>query len=188
MNPTTPITNNIETQEQAEWLRALPAELAPTVPESVWMTLTLEAKKDLLRQNGLLEKYENPIQQSEQVAKQPDTLKTEIAEAPNTEVVVEQVQKVERSHEFAQAVEQLKEVGKKDDETEEKKPILSKEEIQRIDTEKAQSANIKTYKFFGYQPSTTTYASAKSISNSGPIDDSKTWAATLITKIFSLFE
>lgn len=188
MNPTTPVTNNIETVERADWLRAVPVELSPTVPETVWMTLTLEAKKDLLRQNGLLEKYENPTQQSEQVNQQQETLKAEVADAPKAEVIVEQVQKVERSPEFAQAVEQLKEIDKKDDKVEENKPVLSKEDIQRIETEKAQSANIKTYKFFGYQPSTTTYASAKSISTTGPISDSKTWAATLISKIFSLFE
>lgn len=188
MTPITQVTNNIEKVEQSEWLRSVPIELAPTVPESVWMTLTLEAKKDLLRQNGLLEKYENLVRGGESEYLKTDVVTTEIAQSPQNELVVEEVQKVERSPEFAQAVEQLKAVDTKNDKKIERKPVLNKEEIQRINVETAQSANIKTYKFFGYQPTATTYANAKSISNSGPVDDSKTWAATLISKIFGLFE
>ena len=185
MNVSSQITNTNEAIVNTnEWLRAVPVELSNTVPESVWMTLTLEAKKDLLRQNGLLEKYEGttenlPVQ---------NEVDLKVAEAPVAEVIVTQQEKVQRSPEFAKAVEELKDIDKQAENKKTEQPVLSKEDISRIETEKAQSASIKSYKFFGYQPSTTTYSSAKQISNTGNIDDSRTWAATLIAKLFSLFE
>ncbi len=49
------------------------------------------------------------------------------------------------------------------------KPVLSKDEIKRIQEEKASNANIKTYSFFGYQPANATYSNAKSISDDNPV-------------------
>ena len=57
-----------------------------------------------------------------------------------------------------------------------------------FEEEKAQAANTGKYNFFGYQPSQNTFANAKQISEESPVSDSKTWAATLIAKIFSLFQ
>lgn len=181
-------TINVEStiESAQDWLRAVPPELVNIIPESVWMTLSLDNKKEILRQHNILEKYEN-LSNAEQTTAKVDIAASSVEQEA---VVVEQQQRVIRSPEFEKALEDLKMASENGEENKDEvaKPVLTKEELDRIDSEKAQSANVKTYNFFGYQPAQATYSNAKQISNDGQISDSKTWAATLIGKIFSLFQ
>lgn len=185
MQPTVvqPNNNEVVSSNNSEWLNSLPSELINVIPESLWVTLTLDQKKEVLRQNGLLEKYTGNAQAT---SEQSTPVLESVEVSPS--VLVEEVQKPEMSPEFQKVIEEFKEENKKGEE--EPKPVLSKEEIARIDAEKANNANTggATYKFFGYQPSQNIYTNASKIADDGDVVDAKTWAATLIAKIFGMFE
>ncbi|MCC7290202.1 hypothetical protein IT417_03060 [bacterium] len=183
MQPTDLQNNNeVKGPPQAEWLRETPAELVNIVPATVWSTLTVDQKQEMLRQHGIYEKYVKEVRVEEA------TPSVEVAPVTSTkpEVIVQQEQKVEKNEEFEIALNVLKEEKKNSENF--AKPVMPAEEVARVEAEQAKTANVKTYNFFGYQPTTTTYTNAKSISNDAPVSDAKTWAATLIAKIFSLFE
>lgn len=185
MQPTVvqPNNNEVVSANNSEWLNALPSELLNIIPESLWVTLTVDQKKEVLRQNGLLEKYSaNTVSPTEQAT--PTLEAVEVVPS----VLVQEVQKPEMSPEFQKVIEEFKEETNKGEQ--EQKPVLSKEEIARIEAEKASNANSggATYKFFGYQPSQNIYTNATKIADDGDVVDAKTWAATLIAKIFGMFE
>lgn len=168
-------------------LKLVPSELMSIIPESVWITLTLDQKKEILRQHNLLEKYqlpETPVQ--EQIA----TTEIPISPGPKNEIIVEQEQKPERNPDFEKAISELDSVRNNQETTVavETEPVISAEELQRVEEEQLKAASTGKYTFFGYQPSQNTFANAKQISDDSPVSDSKTWAATLISKIFSLFQ
>lgn len=189
MQPGVTQQNNIETTEvqSADWLREIPTEIANLIPESVWVGMSLDQKKETLRQNGILEKYigNQPIQPIEQASANNPELKV----VDQSEVIVQEEQKKEIDPQFKEAVDQFKKESESNNSEKDEKPVLSRDEINRIESEKASSANMagSSYKFFGYQPSQNIYTNAKKISDDGDVADSNTWAATLIAKIFGLF-
>lgn len=175
------INENLETG-----LKLVPQELVSVIPESVWITLTLDQKKEILRQHNLLGKYLSP--------EKPTVLTEQSIEnkafVPTTpELIVEKEQSIERNPDFEKAISAF--VAAKEDGSDtmtKSEPVVSAEELQRIEQEQSSVANTGKYTFFGYQPSQTTFSNAKQISDDSPVSDSKTWAATLIAKIFSLFQ
>lgn len=193
----TPIINNIEKKavvEGGEWIRSLPSELVGLIPDSVWGSLSLDQKKEIIRQNGILEKYTAP-QNTPEVSQVPSPevvsevltmVEDVVSEAP----IVEQATNVTKeSSEFATLVEGVKnreetseiESNKVDSDT------LTVEEKARVEEETASNANTQTFRLFGYQVDDDLTNNAQDISNNGDISDGKTWAATLLKKIFAIF-
>ena len=184
--------NPVETLNEKEdlALRILPIELKGVVPETVWTTLSLDQKKEMLRHHNIFDKYLGP-KEGEQVVIQdtPEVAKKVVEVSPT--VIVEKAQgEIEKTvdKEFEKVVLESKQIEKDRKDEENNKPVLSKDELERIQAERAQAASVKGYNFFGYQPQNTTITNAKTIANDNPVADGRTWAATLIAKIFSLFQ
>ncbi|MBI2356715.1 hypothetical protein HYV12_01550 [Candidatus Dojkabacteria bacterium] len=195
----TPVVNNLETKsaalENAGWIRTLPTELVGLIPDSVWSTLSLDQKKEILRQNGILEKYNSNQPTAEQPVESLDELpslevSSEVSSAPLVDApkVEEQVNASKESEEFATLVETVKENEIKLTESGvEDGNKLSAEEKSRVEEENATTANTQTFKLFGYQVDDALTNDASNISEQGDINDGRTWAATLIKKIFAIF-
>ncbi|MCK9368896.1 hypothetical protein M0R04_02865 [Candidatus Dojkabacteria bacterium] len=184
--------NTVETLAEKEdlALRILPVELKGVLPEMVWSTLTLDQKKEMLRHHNIFDKYLGQKDAEQVVVQDTPEVSKNIAEIAHTVTVEKAQNSVEKvvNEEFDKVVSESKQIEKERKEEDEKKPVLSKDELERIRSEKAQAANIKGYNFFGYQPQNATITNAKTISDNNPVSDGKTWAATLIAKIFSLFQ
>ncbi len=162
-------------------LHKLPDELLGIIPESVWVGLTLDQKKDVLRQNNLLEKYSSESQ---------PVLESETIENPSevrANVVVERVpeSKVERNPEFAGV---LSEIQKNEEKV---KKNLSQEDLNRIESEKltSQSSGKSSWgaKVFGYSISDDVIQGSEEVSKTGDLEDGRTWASTLIRKMLAVF-
>lgn len=188
----TPIVNNLERkvgEESSSWIRSLPKELVGLIPESVWSTLSLDQKKEILRQNGLFEKYNSaPVAEvpvAETAPVEPVALTEVVSEAP---IVETQITSTKESQEFATLVEGFKNVEKQSvEEKREDAVVLTQEEKARVDQETAKSANTQTFKLFGYQVDDATAQNSKDISDNGSLEDGRTWAATLLKKLFAIF-
>lgn len=181
----TKVVENIG-ENLGEWLRAVPSELVNIIPESVWMSLSVDQKKEMLRQHNILDKYAGNKQEAP--AQAPAVVMTSES---TPALIVEQEQRFEKNPEFEKALAEFKEANKEKETDElETKPVLSQEEVKRVNEEKAQNSNTQSqsYNFFGYQPSNNIFTNAKQLAQTGDISDSKTWASTLISKIFSLFQ
>ncbi len=193
----TPIINNLEKKavvDGGEWIRSLPSELVGLIPDSVWGSLSLDQKKEILRQNGILDKYAAPqntqeVSQAptpEVVTQVPTMVEDVVTEAP----IVEQAPSVTKeSAEFATLVEGVKN-SEENAEIESNKvdsTTLTAEEKARVEEETASNANTQTFRLFGYQVDDDLTNNAQDISNNGDISDGKTWAATLLKKIFAIF-
>ncbi len=164
-------------------LHALPKELLGVMPESVWATLSLEQKKDVLKQNGLLEKYSNTPE------KPAEDVQVAVESAPKPEaqvgVVVQQEKKDEyvRDPEFQKMAEDIRK------EQELPAQQLDADEKEMVKVESGTSSNVKSggVKFFGYSASDDVSSNASDISQNGSVEDGKTWTATLIQKILAVF-
>lgn len=157
-------------------LHVLPQELLGVMPESVWGGLTLDQKKDVLRQNNLLEKYDTPLQNPVL------EVSSETGEFSAPSVAVEHIEPTEvvRSPEFKEVLENIQE-SEKNQET------LNAEEKERISQESliSQSTGKASWsaKVFGYVISDDTVNRSETISQEGGLDDGKTWVSTLVRKM-----
>ena len=187
MQPTDNIQPNLnETVPEltTEWLRQVPSELVNIIPENVWVSLSVDQKKEILRQHNIFEKYAGNKEEAPKIA-----TNVVVSSESKPGIVVEQQQRLEKDPEFEKAFSEFKEISEQKEE-EKVAPVLSQEDINRINTENANKANSQSqsYSFFGYQPSQTIFTNAKQSSQTGDVSDAKTWASTLISKIFSLFQ
>ena len=181
----TPVTpTNVETNDREASiegvLHALPQELLGVIPENVWTGLSVDQKKEILRQNNLLEKYSG--QSPEAQAEEP----SQAEQVASPDVVVEQVQRpeaAERAPEFAQAVQEVQKIEQ------DVKEDLDVDEQARVDAEVAsQQSSAKGSwgaKIFGYTVRDDTVQNAEDISKNGDLEDGRTWVATLIGKILA---
>ena len=148
----------------------------------------------------------NPATQAENL-KTPDQLGNTVAltevDAPQGPVAgeIDLTQKSineKAGSDFAKQVETIKQIeaqGVHEDEVqeekaekEEKASTLTIDEKIRVEQEKASNANQpKAPTFFGYQPSQATITNAVQIADNGDTSDSKTWAATILKKLFAIF-
>ncbi|KKR06441.1 MAG: hypothetical protein UT34_C0001G0482 [candidate division WS6 bacterium GW2011_GWF2_39_15] len=184
----TPIANNLEVKrsEEGKWLHLLPKELVGILPEGVWTTLTLDQKKDILRQNNILDKYLGPKPQEQIVQSSQTPLEADEAVKEVSAPTVEKINEVsDESREFAKAVSEVKEKESLE-EVKPEQPQVSAEEKARIAEETASHANTQTFTLFGYQVDDNVARNSKEISETGEVEDGKTWAATLIKKIFAI--
>lgn len=183
---TTVQQQNVEAVEVKgdEVVRVLPSELTGIMPETIWATLSLDQKKEMLRQHNLFEKYFG-IAKEEETAVETVTNPQESVPEIKVEAGEGQMEKF-KGAEFEKAVEEVKSI--KEEKEGKAQEVISPEEAKRIEEETASKANTQTFKFFGYQPSQSTYSNAKNIADDNPVSDSKTWAATLIAKILQLFQ
>jgi hypothetical protein len=181
-NTISAVPNNEIKEGIEEVLRVLPAELTGVIPESVWLNLSVEQKKEILRQHNLLEKYstEEKIVPAAQEAESAKEVETSVPD-----VVVEEATRPEeiRSPEFAQALEQAREV-----ESQAQKEF-SIEDKTRVEEETAVNASSAKSswgaKVFGYSVSDGAVNNSEQVSTVGSTDDGRTWAATLIRKILA---
>lgn len=193
------VTNNVEKKvglESTEWIRKLPEELVGLIPDSVWGSLSLDQKKEILRQNGILEKYITQSVQpnsenvtAEQVQSPAEVLPSTTPESISQSPVVEQSQNVSKeSQEFASLVDAVKKEEldvQKNSPLDTKPKDLTSEEKDRI-AQETLTVNNQTFKL-GYQVSDDTVANSEKLSKEGDVSDGKTWAATLWSKIFAIF-
>ncbi len=196
MQPINQVNTNSEVlrkESDNSWIYKLPTELSTVLPENIWSTLSLDQKKQILRDYGLYERYvssqevidadlvpqvSQPIAETI-VEKQSDTPEIIDGNASNN-LVDREV--------FTSQLEQIK---LSEQELENQK--LSQEEQERIDTERATQANTassvgKTVKVFGYKIPMPTINNAKSISDNNSVSSSDTWAAVLAKKILAIFD
>lgn len=196
MQPINQVNTNSEVirkESDNSWIYKLPTELSTVLPENIWSTLSLDQKKQILRDYGLYERYV-----SSQEVVEADIVPT--VSQPTTETIVE---KQSETPEIIDAnasnnlvdrevfTSQLEQIKLSEQELENQK--LSKEEQGRIDAERATQANTassvgKTVKVFGYQIPMPTINNAKSIADNNPTSSSDTWAAVLAKKILAIFD
>jgi len=184
------------------FLRTLPEELKGVMPENVWSSLSLEQKKEMLRQNGILEKYLKPQPETEveqipnaaETAAIPKTPPTAPEIAPAGEVVIsrEMQEKDKLTEEFKEAVEEFKKVESSVEEVEAESAVKQEEGDQGANTAtepqvSADLAGSEGLKFFGYQPSPQLLKSSEKVSAEGKIEDAATWTATLLQRLFAMF-
>lgn len=184
-NQISPVPNN-EIKEGGKQLedilRALPQELLGVIPESVWINLSLDQKKEILRQHNIFEKYTAAEQPQAEVE---NTVTTEIEEK-KPDVIVEQANQPEqiRTPEFAKALEEAKEI---ENNAQNELPV---EETQRVEDETASAQNTAKSswgaKVFGYTVSEDTASKSEELSLKGDPEDGKTWAATILRRILAM--
>jgi hypothetical protein len=185
-NPIPAVPNNeiSEVSKQLEdVLKVLPQELLGVLPETVWVNLSLDQKKEILRQHNLFEKY-NVAEQPQVVTETPVAEVKPEAQVPD--VVVEQASRVEqiRTPEFAQALEAAREI---EDKSKEDLPVADAKRIEE-ETATVQSTAKSSWgtKVFGYTVSEDTVSKSEELSAQGDVEDGRTWAATLLRKILAV--
>ena len=201
------INNSVEQQKSSkgEWLHQLPPELVGVLPQNIWTSLGLEQKKDILRQHGLLDKYNNEGAADHEIdtvasAELPhietgssiNSVESPVSpvEAPKVSEVPE-VLTVDKGMApekeiFAKSVEDLK-AKEKASKTNEN---LSSDDKAKVAQEKAGDASKKnTVKTsVGYPISDSIVTNAVELSHGGNTDEGRTWAAALVRKIFAIID
>ncbi|HVX92933.1 MAG TPA: hypothetical protein VHA74_02340 [Candidatus Dojkabacteria bacterium] len=203
------INNSVEQQKasKGEWLHQLPPELVGVLPQNIWVSLSIEQKKDLLRQHNLLDKYndiqEHPVAESTHVVSTEELPPIETStqanniespalpvEAPKVSEVPE-VMTVDKGmapekEQFAKSVESLK----AKEQARNQENAIAEEDKARIAQEQASNVNkknnVKTS--IGYKISDDTVTNAVTLSHNGNTDDGRTWAAALVRKIFAIID
>mgnify|MGYP001190433103 CR=1 FL=1 len=196
MQPINQINNNIENGKVIEkdiWMTKLPDELLNVLPEGIWLTLSVDQKKQILRDYGIYDKYIKPEVVSTPVVN--NVVNTEINNnesfviTPQTPEIID-INSQKNTQEREVFSSQLEQIKKSEEELENE---LSKDDKARIEVETAKIANTggagsKSVKVFGYTIPMPVISNAQSIASDNPVSDGSTWAAVIVKKIFAIFD
>lgn len=167
MNPTLPNSQNLTPESnlpnvsnlEIVGLYSAPVELAGVMDPNAWNMMSDEQKIQILMQTGLTRylRQKESIPETVNVATPSETIpqiQEQVPALPEKEPAKEEVQIVrEEKPPVAQ-------------------PILEEVNVSKFDPKKV----------FGYTPQEDTIQNAEEIANSGPVEKSKTWAATIVSK------
>lgn len=176
--------------ERESWMIQLPGELLNVLPESIWLTLSVDQKKQILRDYGIYDKYVVEPDNNKDDTNTFQENKNEITVAtPQTPEVIDiNSQSGIQEREVFQS--QLEDIKKSEEEL---KNELSQDDKAMIDVETANLANTggrgsNGVNVFGYNIPVQIINNAQSIAANSSVTDGSTWAAVLVKKILAIFD